>query len=124
VVKKILLVDDEADILTSVKMLLESEGYEVKTVDNGKDALKLLEKEKFDLILLDIMMPEMSGNELAEKIRKNPKTKNQKLAFLSVVSLGEQGKAQLDKIKPVDYIQKPFKNADFRIRINKILNKK
>jgi CheY-like chemotaxis protein len=124
VVKKILVVDDEADILSSVKMLLDTDGYEVKTVSSGKGALGLLKKENFDLIVCDIMMPEMSGNELCEKIRKDPKTKNQKIVFLSVVTLGEEGKAQLNKIKPLDYIQKPFNNADFKKRIKKVLDKK
>lgn len=120
--KKILVVDDEQDILTSVKMLLDNDGYKVTAVDNGKEALQLLQKEKFDLVLLDILMPEMSGNEVAEEIRKNPKTKNQKIAFLTVVTLGEEGKALVQKLKPADYIQKPFKTAEFRKRIKKLMD--
>lgn len=120
--KKILVVDDEPDVLTSIKMLLENNnGYKITAVDNGKEALQLLQKEKFDLVLLDIMMPEMSGNEVAEKIRQNPKIKNQKIAFLTVVTLGEEGETTIEKLKPADYIQKPFKTADFRKRIKKLV---
>lgn len=66
-------------------------------------------------------MPEMSGNEVAEKICKNPKTKNQKIAFLTVVTLGEEGKSVIQKLKPADYIQKPFKAAIFRKHIKKLV---
>lgn len=117
-IKKILLVDDEHDILTSVKTLLSKEGYEINAVNSGKKALQALKKDKFDIILLDILMPEMSGNEVAEKIRNDPKTKNQKIVFLSVVTLGEQGKIEMKKLRPFDYIQKPIINLkDFKKRI-------
>src|SRR3989344_1097897 len=102
--KKILIVDDEKDITTSVKMLLDNMGYSVTTVNSGKEALQALQKDKFDLVLLDMLMPEMSGDQVAKKIRENPKTKNQKIAFLTVVTLGEQGKAIMQKLKPADYI--------------------
>ena len=121
--KKILVVDDEKDITESLIMLLDNEGYKVTAVNSGKEALQLLQKEKFDLVLLDILMPEMSGNEVGERIRKNPKTKDQKIVFLTVVTLGEAGKAMIHKLKPVDYIQKPFSTADFRNRIKKLLVK-
>jgi CheY-like chemotaxis protein len=119
--KKILVVDDEESVRTSVQMLLEHEGYTVKIAAGGKECLQLLTKQKFDLVLLDIMMPKMSGNELAEKIRANPKTKNMKIVFLTVLTLGPEGKAAMKKIKPEDYIQKPFKNSDFKKRIRKIV---
>ena len=119
--KKILVVDDEQDITKSIKMLLDNAGYEVRVVNSGKSALQLLEKEKFDLVFLDILMPEMPGKEVAEKIRQNPKTRNQPIAFLSVVTLGEAGKALIKKLKPVDYIQKPFKTAEFKEQVRKMV---
>lgn len=119
--KKILVVDDEEDITKSVKMLLENDGYIVFTVNNGKDALQKLEKETFDLVLLDILMPEMPGNEVAEKIRKNPKIKNQKILFLTVVTLGELGKSIIQQLKPSGYVQKPFKAAELRAKIKKLV---
>jgi CheY-like chemotaxis protein len=119
--KKILVVDDEESVRSSVQMLLEKAGYAVVTAAGGKECLQLLTKQQFDLVLLDIMMPEMAGNEVAEKIRANPKTKNLKIVFLTVLTLGPEGKAAMKKIKPEDYIQKPFKNADFKKRIKKIV---
>lgn len=119
--KKILIVDDEEDILSSVKMLLESMGFKAKTVNNGNAALKLLKEEKFDLVLLDILMPEMSGREVLEAIRQTPKLKNQKVALLTVIELSRPGKEAMKKLFPVDYIQKPLDVADFKKRIKKIL---
>lgn len=119
--KKILVVDDEQDILKSVKMLLDNDGYNVTAVDNGKKALQLLQKEKFDLVLIDILMPNMSGRKVAVNIRKDPKLKNQKIAFLTVVQLSEPGQETIKKLKPVDYFIKPIKNADFKNRLKKIL---
>ncbi|MCK5633056.1 response regulator [bacterium] len=119
--KKILIVDDETDILTSVKMIIEKMGHEVKTANNGKKALLMLKKEKFDLVLLDILMPIMSGKEVLEKIRKDPKLKNQKVAFLSVVKLGKQGENSIQKLNPIEYFEKPIKMGDFEKRLEKIL---
>lgn len=121
--QKILIVDDEQDILTSMKMLVESMGYEAKTANNGKKALAALKKERFDLIFLDLLMPEMSGREVLEKIRANPKLKNQMVAFLTVVQLSKPGEEIIKKLKPDAYIMKPIDVADFRKKIKKLLDK-
>ncbi len=119
--KKVLIVDDQKDILTSVGMLVEGEGYKAKTASNGKQALAMLKKESFDLVLLDVLMPEMSGREVLQKIRADPKLKKQKVAFLTVVQLSEAGKDIVKKLKPVDYFPKPIKMANFKKRLKKIL---
>lgn len=120
-VKKILIVDDEPDILKSVRMVLERMGYKVTAVESGKKALQCLQKEKFDVVLLDMLMPEMSGNEVAERIRKNPALKNQKIIFLTVVTLGEAGKSWLPTLKPAAYIQKPFDIGAFKKKIKEVI---
>ena len=61
---KILVVDDELDIALLIKDVLEDEGFSTTAIDSSKKALELVQKEKFDLILLDVMMPEMSGTTL------------------------------------------------------------
>lgn len=119
--KKVLIVDDEPDILTTVKMLVEAIGYQAITVDGGKKAVTLLQKEKFDLVLLDMLMPEMTGREVMEWIRGNPKLKGQKVAFLTVVQLSGEGKRIVQKLKPDDYINKPIDNTDFKKRVRKLL---
>jgi len=119
--KKILIVDDEEDISTSVKQIVESMGYEGKTANGGKQALELLKKESFDLVLLDILMPGMSGQEVLEKIRADPKLKNRKAAFLTVVELGQEGLKVMKELKPVGYFQKPIDPVDLRKKLKKIL---
>lgn len=119
--KRVLVVDDEQDVLESVKMLLANAGYDVTAANSGREALKMMQKNKFDLVLLDILMPGMAGNKVAEKIRKNPKTKNQKIIFLTVVTPGEHGREEIKKLSPADYIQKPFKTDDFKKRIRAAL---
>ena len=65
--KNVLLVEDEPDLNETISFNLDSEGYEVTSVFNGKDALNAIEKKKPDLILLDLMLPDMSGLEICRK---------------------------------------------------------
>jgi two-component system, OmpR family, response regulator MprA len=119
--KKILIVDDEPHMIELVKAILSGEGYDVTTASDGKEGLKILEKLKPDLVILDMMMPGMSGREVCEKIRANPKTKGLKVAFLTVARFSEVGKQELDKMNVSDYITKPFDNADLVKRVKKII---
>ncbi len=119
--KKILLVDDEIDVLESFKMFLENLGYTVKTIDNGEDAISMIKKEHFDLVLLDILMPGMSGRDVLRKIRKTKKIKKQKVAFLSVVEIGENGNGIIKKLKPAAYIQKPIDIPRCKRKLKRIL---
>jgi len=81
--KKILLVDDEIDILEFVSYNLEKEGYKVYTAQNGIDAIRIAEKKIPDLIILDVMMPEMDGIVTCEELRKIPKLNSTVIAFLT-----------------------------------------
>ena len=119
--KKILVVDDEPSLRELLKAILENEGYEIITANDGKEALKQLEKESPDLILMDMMMPGMSGREVCEKIRANPKTNKQKIVFLTVVKFSEMGLETLKGMSVLDYITKPFDNTDLVKRIKKIV---
>ena len=87
--KKILIVDDEKDIRELTKELLISWGYQVKTASDGMAAIDMLRKEVFDLVLLDILMPKMSGTETVQIIRKDQKLKDQKIAMFTVVMKNE-----------------------------------
>ncbi|MFH2020640.1 MAG: response regulator [archaeon] len=120
--KKILVVDDEPHILELVKAVLETDEFEVATASGGTEALKILDKSKPDLVLLDMMMPMMSGREVCEKIRANPKTKNLKVIFLTVARFSETGKKVLEEMKVSDYITKPFENQDLINRVKKALS--
>lgn len=119
--KKIMVVDDEESLIELVAAILGQEGYEVISVTNGEDCLEKLKDVKPDLILLDMMMPGMSGREVCEKIRKDPKTKDLKIAFLTVAKFSEAGRGVLKEMKVLDYITKPFDNADLIKRVKKIV---
>jgi len=73
--KKILIVDDEPDILRATKVRLISFGYEVITAGDGQDAMELLQKETPDLILLDLRLPRMNGDEICAKLKGDKKFK-------------------------------------------------
>jgi CheY-like chemotaxis protein len=120
---KILIVDDEPHLQELVKAIVETGGHSAIVASSGQEALDILKKEKPDLILLDMMMPGMSGRETCEKIRANPKTKDLKVAFLTVARFSETGKSVLDKMNVIDYITKPFDNDDLLLRVNKALAK-
>jgi CheY-like chemotaxis protein len=119
--KKILLVDDEPEVLAAEAELLQSWNYDVTAVNSAKKAVAALKKGTFDLVLLDILMPVMTGRGLAQYIRDNPGLKEQKIVFLTVVQLGEAGKLIIKELNPIDYITKPFDNNDLRKRLKKIL---
>jgi two-component system alkaline phosphatase synthesis response regulator PhoP len=119
--KKIMVVDDEENLVELVKDIMENEDFEVVTATNGDECLEKLRTEKPDLILLDMMMPGMSGREVCERIRKNPKTKNLKVAFLTVARFSELGKGVLSSLGVVDYITKPFENQELVKRVKRIL---
>ena len=74
--KSILIVDDDEMVLIAVNELLKQEGYEVHAVSSGTEALKKLESNEYDLLILDIIMPEMDGLELCKRIRKNTSKRN------------------------------------------------
>ncbi|AXT18356.1 response regulator [Flavobacteriaceae bacterium AU392] len=105
---KILLVDDEPDILEIVGYNLSSEGYKVITAENGIEGVKKAKKEKPQLIILDVMMPEMDGIEACEQIRKIPELKDVLITFLTARGEDYSQVAGFDAGAD-DYITKPIK---------------
>jgi two-component system alkaline phosphatase synthesis response regulator PhoP len=105
---KILLVDDEPDILEIVGYNLSSEGYQIITAANGQEGVEKAKKELPHLIILDLMMPEMDGIEACEIIRKNPDLKNTIITFLTARGEDYSQVAGFDAGAD-DYITKPIK---------------
>ncbi|RME24610.1 MAG: response regulator [Deltaproteobacteria bacterium] len=81
--KRILVVDDDPDILTLEQRVLTREGFEVVTVDNGKQAIELLSREKFDLVLLDVMMPEVDGFEVSRAFTESGENRRVPVVFVT-----------------------------------------
>lgn len=105
---KILLVDDEPDILEIVGYNLSSEGYKIITAKNGAEGVKKAKKEKPQLIILDVMMPEMDGIEACERIRKVPELSDTIITFLTARGEDYSQVAGFDAGAD-DYITKPIK---------------
>jgi two-component system alkaline phosphatase synthesis response regulator PhoP len=105
---KILLVDDEPDILEIIGYNLTNEGYQVSTAKNGLEAVKKAKKEKPQLIILDVMMPEMDGIEACEAIRKLPELSSTLITFLTARGEDYSQVAGFDAGAD-DYITKPIK---------------
>jgi DNA-binding response OmpR family regulator len=103
--KHLLIIEDEEGILQFLKQGLEEENYQISTATNGLDGLTLFQKEKFDLVLLDWMLPEMTGLEVCKKIREtNSKTP---IIFLTAKDTVQETVEGL-KTGANDYIKKPF----------------
>ena len=120
---KILLVDDEEDILEFLSYNLKKEGFRIDTANNGISALKKLEKSKPDLIILDVMMPEMDGIEVCEKIREREKFDDVLILFLTARS-EEYSELAGFSAGADDYITKPIKPKLLVSRVNAILKRK
>jgi two-component system alkaline phosphatase synthesis response regulator PhoP len=114
---KILVVDDERDIIEILKYNLEREGYEVKTASSGQQAVEKATKFQPDLILLDIMMPEMDGVEACRILRSKPEFKNTYILFLTARAEEYSEVAAFD-VGADDYITKPIKPRALISRIN------
>lgn len=121
--EKILLVDDEPDILEIIGYNLEKEGYAVKTANNGKDAIELALKELPDLIVLDVMMPEMDGMETCLQMRALPALKDTLITFLSARGEDYSQIAGFD-VGADDYITKPIKPRVLVSKVKAILRRK
>ena len=113
---KILIVDDVMSNVLLLKVLLTNEKFAIATASNGRQALEQVEKENPDLVLLDVMMPDMSGFEVAQHLKSNPKTAEIPIIFLTALN------STADIVKGFqvganDFISKPFNKEELIIRV-------
>lgn len=121
---KILIADDELEILDVLKRRLEKEGFDVLATSCAKDCLELAKSPAPDLILLDIVMPDMNGYEVAKSLKNEPTTKNIKILFTTGQDL--EPMAIINRCKELDatdFLLKPFSIEDLLKKINEVLNK-
>lgn len=117
--KKILIVDDEKPISDIIKFNMTREGYEVVTAFDGKEALELFQAEMPDIVILDLMLPEIDGLEVARNIRK---TSNIPILMLSAKD-SEFDKVIGLEIGADDYVTKPFSNRELQARVKALLRR-
>jgi DNA-binding response OmpR family regulator len=119
---RILIVDDEKNIVTALKYNLEREGYDTFTAGDGARALALARKELPDLILLDWMLPELDGLEVCRRLRQDEKTRRIRVILLTVKS-EETDKILGLEIGADDYVTKPFSQRELLARIKAVLRR-
>jgi two-component system alkaline phosphatase synthesis response regulator PhoP len=119
---KVLIVDDEPDILEFMEYNLKKEGYEVYLAKNGKEAIDLARKERPQLIILDIMMPVMDGIEACRQIREIPELQHTLVTFLTARNEEYSQIAGFD-VGADDYISKPIKPRVLTSRIKALLRR-
>ena len=119
---KILLVDDEPDILEFISYNLVKEGFEVFTCGNGKDAIQMARQERPQIIILDVMMPDLDGIETCRVIRETPELKDVLIAFLTARNEDYSQIAGFDAGAD-DYINKPIKPRVLVSRIKALLRR-
>jgi len=105
--KRILVVDDDENFLSLERTILEQKGFDVTTAGGGGEALKLLADQAFDLVLLDVMMPEVDGFTVCRKIKEDPRLKEIPVIFLTAKGGGE-ALAEGFESGAIMYINKPF----------------
>jgi DNA-binding NarL/FixJ family response regulator len=118
--KKLLLVDDDPNLILLVKDYLEFQGYEVITAENGREALEVLEIHTPDMIICDVMMPEMDGYTLIEKVRQDNRT-----SWIPFMFLSAKGQSQ-DRVKGLHtgadvYMVKPFEPEELVAQVESSL---
>ncbi|NEQ74282.1 MAG: response regulator transcription factor [Okeania sp. SIO2D1] len=118
--RRLMLVDDDPNLILLVKDYLEFRGYQVTTAENGREALEKLENEIPELIICDVMMPEMDGYTLVQHIRENPATE-----WVPVLFLSAKGQSQ-DRVKGLNtgadvYIVKPFEPEELVAQVESSL---
>jgi adenylate cyclase len=117
----ILIVDDNEDNRYTLQLLLESDGHErIVSVSGGNEAIALLDKEKFNLVLLDMMMPDLSGDEVLKIIKGNPDTRDIPVVMISADSDTEKVSKCIE-LGADDYLPKPFNPTILRARIGAAL---
>jgi two-component system alkaline phosphatase synthesis response regulator PhoP len=118
--KRILLAEDEEHLLEAIKLNLELEGYKVATANNGKKALQIFKEERFNLVILDVMMPEIDGFVVAETIRLE--NSDVPIMFLTAKNTNEDKISGLKKGAD-DYLTKPFNLEELILRVNNLVKR-
>ncbi len=118
--KKILIADDEQNIVISLEFLMKREGFEVEVANDGESALRKLAELRPDLVLLDVMMANKSGYEVCQAIRANPELRSTKVLMLT--AKGRETEVAKGMALGADaYMTKPFSTKDLVVRVRQLL---
>ena len=118
--KRVLVVDDEPNIVMSLRFLMEREGFQVEVAPTGQAAVAALDRQPADLVLLDIMMPELDGFEVCQRIRDNPAWCATKIVMLTAKGRDVERDKGL-ALGADDYVTKPFSTRDLVAKVKQML---
>ncbi len=119
---KILVVDDSTTNVVLLEAILDEKGYKIETALNAKEAYSIIERNTPDLILLDLLMPKISGFEFLEEIRKNQNTKNTPVIVVSALT-DEDNIDKILKMGAIDFVKKPIDLQYLVERVESVLQK-
>jgi phosphate regulon transcriptional regulator PhoB len=120
--ERIVVIEDEADILEVIAYNLKREGYDVVTSTSGEDGLEKIERTKPNLVVLDLMLPEVDGIELCRKLKSDPMT--QAIPVIMVTAKGEESDVVLGLgVGADDYVTKPFSPRELTARVKAVLRR-
>jgi DNA-binding response OmpR family regulator len=119
--KSILCIEDEAEMIDLMRLILGRRGYDVRGAASGAEGLKMIREEKPDLILLDLMMPEMDGWEVYQQIKAEEKTKTIPVIVVTAKAQSIDRVLGLHIAKVDDYIAKPFSPQELLTSVEKVL---
>lgn len=117
--KKVLVVDDEVKILEVIKSFLESKDYLVFTAEKGEDALSVFEKENIAFVILDLMLPDLTGEEICSRLRRTSRVP----ILMLTAKVGEEDLLKGLAIGADDYLTKPFRLKELHARMEAILRR-
>ena len=121
--KRILIVEDELDLRSTLEFKFKSEGYSVDAVSKGKDAIEAIARKKPDLVLLDLMLPDMSGLDVCKTIRNS--TDSFDTAIIMLTAKGEEVDRVLGfELGADDYVLKPFSVRELALRVSTVLKRR
>jgi CheY-like chemotaxis protein len=119
----ILVIDDSTTNIVLLEAILTEKGYQIETALNAKEAFMRIEKQIPDLILLDLLMPKVSGFDFLEQIRKDEKTRKTPVIVISAINTDEVSTRKINDLEAVDFIRKPIDIQYLVNRVDEILNR-
>ena len=123
-VKRVICVEDEAEMIDLIRLILSRKGFEVIGANGGKQGLEMIREQKPDLILLDLMMPDMDGWEVYQQVKADEATRDIPVIVVTAKAQSIDKVLGLHIAKVDDYISKPFSPQELMDSVEQVLNKK
>ena len=114
---RILVIDDSTTNIVLLEAILSEKGYQIETALNAKEAFIKIEKQIPDLILLDLLMPKVSGFDFLEQLRKNDKTRKTPVMVISAINTDDENSRKIHDLETVDFLRKPI---DIQYLVNRV----